>query len=60
MIDVSEYISNRMEQYGYTTIRVSNFSEYQQIFCIPYEHLGSSLGISVADLQTDTLGTEIQ
>ena len=45
---------------GYTIVQVSDFSECQQIFCIPYEHLGSSLGIGAADLQTDALGAEIQ
>lgn len=45
---------------GYTIVQVSDFSECQQVFHIPYGHLGTSLGISVADLQTDALGTEIE
>ena len=45
---------------GYTIVQVSDFSECQQVFHIPYERLRSSFGISAADLQTDTLGTEIE
>ena len=45
---------------GYTIVQVSDFSECQQFFYIPYGHLGTSLGISAADLQTDALGTEIE
>ena len=45
---------------GYTIVQVSDFSECQQVFRIPYERLRSSLGISAADLQTDALGTEIE
>lgn len=45
---------------GYTIVRVSDFSECQQVFHIPYERLRSSLGIGAADLQTDALGTEIE
>ena len=30
------------DRYGYTIIRVSNFSEWRQVFHIPYEHLKSS------------------
>ena len=45
---------------GYTIVQVSDFSECQQVFYIPYGHLGTSLGISAADLQADALGTEIQ
>ena len=45
---------------GYTIVQVSDFSECQQVFRLPYERLRSSLGIGAADLQTDALGTEIQ
>ena len=45
---------------GYTIVQVSDFSECQQVFRLPYERLRSSLGIGAADLQTDALGAEIQ
>ena len=43
---------------GYTTIRVSDFGAWRQIFHIPYEHLKSSQRTSASVLQTDGLDTE--